>query len=73
MASTTLSVPEIHCGHCKSAIEGAVGPLDGVQAVEVDVDARSVHVEHDDAVTVRALVDVIEDQGYDVPDQAAAG
>lgn len=69
MTSTTLSVPEIHCGHCKSAIEGAVGPLEGVSAVEVDVDARSVRVDHDDAVTVRALVDVIEDQGYDVPDQ----
>jgi copper chaperone len=71
MASTTLSVPEIHCGHCKSAIEGAVGPVEGVRSVEVDVDARSVRVEHDDAVTVRALVDVIEDQGYDVPDQEA--
>jgi len=71
MASTTLSVPEIHCGHCKSAIEGAVGPLDGVQSVEVDVDGRLVRVEHDDAVTVRALVDVIEDQGYDVPEQEA--
>ncbi|GLZ46676.1 copper chaperone CopZ [Actinomycetospora sp. NBRC 106375] len=71
MASTTLSVPEIHCGHCKSAIEGAVGPIDGVRTVEVDVDTRSVRVEHDDAMTVHALVDVIEDQGYDVPDQEA--
>jgi copper chaperone len=71
MTSTTLSVPEIHCGHCKQAIEGAVGPLDGVQTVEVDVDARRVHVQHDDAVTVRALVDAIEDQGYEVPEQEA--
>jgi copper chaperone len=70
MTSTTLSVPEIHCGHCKEAIEGAVGPLTGVQTVEVDVDARRVHVQHDDAVTVRALVDAIEDQGYEVPEQA---
>ena len=69
MTSTTLSVPEIHCGHCKQAIEGAVGPLEGVQAVEVDVDARRVHVQHDDAVTLRALVDAIEDQGYEVPEQ----
>jgi copper chaperone len=64
-------VPEIHCGHCKQAIEGAVGPLDGVRTVEVDVDARSVRVEHDGALTARALVDAIEDQGYDVPDQDA--
>lgn len=71
MTSTTLSVPEIHCGHCKSAIEGAVGPLEGVRTVDVDVDGRLVRVEHDDAVTVRALVDVIEDQGYDVPEQEA--
>ena len=69
MTSTTLSVPEIHCGHCKKAIEGAVGPLEGVQTVEVDVDARRVHVRHDDAVTLRALVDAIEDQGYEVPEQ----
>lgn len=73
MTSTTLSVPEIHCGHCKASIEGAVGPLDGVAAVEVDVDARSVRVDHDDAVTVRTLVDAIEDQGYEVPDQEALG
>ena len=73
MTSTTLSVPEIHCGHCKASIEGAVGPLDGVAAVEVDVDARSVLVDHDDAVTVRTLVDAIEDQGYEVPDQEALG
>ena len=70
MSSTTISVPEIHCDHCKQAIEGAVGPLEGVRAVEVDIPARTVHVEHDDSVARRALVDAIEDQGYDVPDQA---
>ena len=30
MTETTLSVPEIHCDHCKMSIEGAVGALDGV-------------------------------------------
>ena len=27
MTETTLSVPEIHCGHCKMSIEEAVGAL----------------------------------------------
>ena len=71
MTSTTLSVPEIHCGHCKSAIEGAVGPLQGVRAVEVDIDTARVRVEHDETVAVRALAAAIEDQGYDVPEQEA--
>ena len=30
MTETKLSVPEIHCDHCKMSIEGAVGALDGV-------------------------------------------
>ncbi|MEE9582486.1 MAG: cation transporter, partial [Acidimicrobiia bacterium] len=38
MSTRTLSVPDISCGHCKSSIEGAVGPLDGVELVEVAID-----------------------------------
>jgi copper chaperone len=60
----TYSVPDISCGHCKAAIEGEVGKLDGVTLVEVDVDARSVTVDGtapDDAI--RAAID---EAGYDV-------
>lgn len=71
MTTTTLSVPEIHCGHCKSAIEGAVGPLEGVRVVEVDVETAQVRVDHDDTLALRTVVDAIEDQGYDVPAQDA--
>ncbi len=38
-------VPAISCGHCKDAIEGAGRPLDGVDAVPVDIDARTVTVD----------------------------
>ena len=41
----TYQVPDISCGHCKTAIEGEVGQLDGVTSVEVDVDNRTVTVE----------------------------
>lgn len=68
MTTMTISVPGIHCDHCKHSIEGALEPLAGVSAARVDIDARTVTVEVDEARVDRAqLVAAIEDQGYDVP------
>jgi copper chaperone len=67
MRSLTLSVPDISCGHCKTAIEGAVGELSGVDRVEVRIDAREVDVAFDDtALSPATIFGAIEDQGYEV-------
>lgn len=58
------SVPGISCGHCKAAIEGEVGRVPGVDRVEVDVEAKTVHVEGTAAdAEVRSAVD---EAGYDI-------
>lgn len=58
------SVPGISCGHCKTAIEGEVAKVPGVERVEVDVDARTVLVAGTaDDDLVRGAVD---EAGYDV-------
>lgn len=68
MHTMIISVPEIHCDHCKHSIEGALAPLPGVGAARVDIDTRTVTVEIDEAQVDRArIVAAIEDQGYDVP------
>jgi copper chaperone len=68
MTTMTISVPEIHCDHCKHSIEGALAPLPGVASARVDVEARTVAVEVDETLTDRGrLAAAIEDQGYDVP------
>ena len=69
MTQTTLSVPEIHCGHCKMSIEGAVGELDGVTSAEVDVDAKTVSIAFDAPASLDGIIGAIEDQGYEVPAQ----
>ena len=71
MAITTLSVPEIHCEHCVTAIEGAVSPIDGVDGVEVDIPSATVRIDHDDEMALRPVVEAIEDQGYEIPEREA--
>lgn len=67
MTTTTLSVPGIHCDHCKNSIEGALGGVAGVSSADVSVPERTVTVEFDDqAVDLDAIRDAIEGQGFDV-------
>jgi copper chaperone len=68
MVTETISVPEIHCDHCKVSIEGAVGSIAGVDDASVDIPARTVTVTYDDASVDRGdLVEAIQQQGYEVP------
>ncbi|MRG87362.1 copper chaperone CopZ [Salinibacillus xinjiangensis] len=63
----TLNVQGMSCGHCKMSVEGALKNLDGVSAAEVNLDAGNVDVTYDDSkITVDAMKEAIEDQGYDV-------
>jgi copper chaperone len=51
----------------QEAIEGALGPLDGVRTVVVDIAGRRVSVDFDEALIGHdALVAAIENQGYAV-------
>lgn len=68
MTTETISVPEIHCDHCKHSIEGALSPLEGVGEATVDIPARQVTVAYDaDVISRDVLIQAIEDQGYEVP------
>ena len=68
MTEMTLTVPDIHCGHCKSALEDAVGAIDGVTSAEVTIDARTLDVAFDESVELQQIVTAVEDQGYFVAD-----
>ncbi len=67
MTNTVLQVPEIHCGHCKSSLEGAVGALDGVEKVEVAIADATLDVDYNDSeVGLDVIKTAIEEQGYAV-------
>lgn len=67
MQTVTLNVEGMTCGHCSSAVEGALNELDGVSSVKVDLDTGKVDVTYDETkVSATAMNEAIEDQGYDV-------
>lgn len=69
--TTTLSVPEISCDHCKHSIEGAVGTLTGVESVNVEIEPKTVHFTYDESVLgLEQVRSAIEAVGYEVPDQS---
>ena len=61
----TLIVEGMSCGHCEKAVKGAVGSLDGVSTVEVDLNNKQVTVEGEN-LQDDILTEAIEDAGYDV-------
>lgn len=65
MANVVLNVEGMSCGHCVSSVEKAVGNL-GASA-KADLASKTVAVDYDDSkLSVDAIKEAIEDQGYDV-------
>lgn len=42
---TTLSIPDMSCGHCRASIETALRPLPGVTAIRFDAQARQAEID----------------------------
>jgi copper chaperone len=61
----TYSVPGIHCGHCAAAIKEEVSSVEGVDGVDVDLDAKVVTI-RGHALSDEALREAIVEAGYEV-------
>lgn len=62
-----FTVSGMSCSHCENAIKKAVGELNGVDNVIVDIPSKKVSVEYDEAkVSIETIRLTIEDKGYDV-------
>ncbi|MHB8619093.1 MAG: heavy-metal-associated domain-containing protein [Chloroflexota bacterium] len=67
MAQSILNVPEISCEHCEKTIKGALTPIEGIRTVEVDIPAKQVHVDYDEAlVGVDRMKAILQEQDYPV-------
>lgn len=63
----TLSVPDVSCEHCVRAIDGALSPLSGVEAVSTDIPTKTVHVRYDpNKLSMEQIEVALDDVGYTV-------
>ena len=67
MATTVLNVPDISCEHCERTITTALSPVEGIRAVDVDIPARQVRVDYDEAsVDVERMKAILQEEDYPV-------
>lgn len=60
-----LLVEGMSCGHCEKAVKDALGELEGISKVEVNLETKKVEVEGENLVDA-VLKESIEEAGYDV-------
>ncbi len=73
MKTVVLNVPDISCEHCERTITGALGPMEGVQNLNVDIPTKQVRVEYDEgAVDVERMKDVLQEEEYPVESVSTA-
>ena len=60
-----LIVPEMSCQHCVNSISGEVSQVQGVRNVAIDRGTKHVRVDADETVTTEAVVEAVNEAGYD--------
>lgn len=65
MTTLALIANDISCDHCKRSIEGDLAGQPGVRSVSVDVEAKAVRIDYDEAETTpESLRRTLADSGY---------
>ncbi|MCG2729075.1 MAG: cation transporter [Acetobacterium sp.] len=70
MKKIILNVEGMSCAHCERAVKNAVGELDGVESVIVDLTGKTVEIEYNsDKLTFESFKAAIEEEDFKVVGQ----
>ena len=62
-----LKVPDIVCGGCAASIKKALGKIEGVEQIAVDVENKTIAVEHDERkISRERIVEKLDDIGFPI-------
>lgn len=64
--TTTFRTPDITCGGCASSIKNALGKMEGIGQIEVDVHNKTVSIEHAAQISREQIEAKLDDIGFPV-------
>ena len=64
MEKTTLSIPNISCGHCVMTIKGELGDIEGVKSIEGNAETKEIIVEWDSPATMERIKSTLKEINY---------
>lgn len=64
MSKETLTVPNISCGHCVSAIESELTEMEGVTAVKADAAAKTVTIQWNAPASIERIRAILTEINY---------
>jgi len=66
MKTVTYSVPNIHCKHCTHTIAMELSEIEGVSAVDADVQTQLVKVTFDTPATEQKIINTLAEINYPI-------
>jgi copper chaperone CopZ len=64
MATVKLSVADMACDGCVSAVRSALSEVDGVTRADVSLEAKTAEVDLEDGGSVERLIEAVSAAGY---------
>lgn len=64
MKETRIYVPDMSCGHCVAAVQGSLEILEGVEDIEISLDAHTVIVRAIEDLRSDDILDAVRGAGY---------
>jgi copper chaperone len=64
MEKTTLSIPNISCGHCVMTIQREIGEISGVSEVKGDVESKQVTISWEAPASLEKIKGTLKEINY---------
>ena len=63
--TTIIKINGMSCGHCSMAVKKALGQIEGVETVEVNLEEKTATISSTTSLAINILKEIIDDEGYE--------